>query len=111
MSFDFSWGGSPEPHRAPCSVRDPDRPTRASAAGQGSRPTELHSRNQTLGLENVTASVLRPGRPIENPPQVKNLPYILRRCMNMNRFAIIPILATADSSPQPYAGPPAGRQP
>src|SRR5713226_4232336 len=41
-----SWGGSPEPRRAPspgclCSQQDPVRPTRASAAGQGSRPTKL----------------------------------------------------------------------
>src|SRR5713101_720471 len=42
----FSWGGSPEPRRAPspgcwCSQQDPVKPTRASAAGQGSRPTKL----------------------------------------------------------------------
>ncbi len=42
----FSWGGSREPRRAPspscsCSQQDPERPTRASAAGQGSRPTRL----------------------------------------------------------------------
>src|SRR5713226_8500312 len=41
-----SWGGSPEPRRAPspgclCSQQDPVRPTRASVAGQGSRPTNL----------------------------------------------------------------------
>ncbi len=43
-SAQFSWGGSPEPRRAPspgclCSQQDPVGPTRASAAGQGSRPS------------------------------------------------------------------------
>jgi hypothetical protein len=42
----FSWGGSPEPRRAPApgGVYSPphmEMPTRASAAGQGSRPTKL----------------------------------------------------------------------
>src|SRR6266849_315363 len=45
-SAQFSWGRSPEPRRTPspgwlCSQQDPVRPTRASAAGQGSRPTKL----------------------------------------------------------------------
>src|SRR5713226_9255457 len=47
-SAQFSWGGSPEPRRAPSpgclhSQQDPAKPTRASAAGQGSRPTKLSS--------------------------------------------------------------------
>src|SRR6266851_5713329 len=53
-SAQFSWGGSPEPRRAPspgclCSQQDPVRPTRASAAGQGSRPTRLSD----IGLESA----------------------------------------------------------
>src|SRR5258708_2078011 len=40
-------------------------------------PTAQHSRNQSRGLESAGTSLLLPGRPIANPPQVANLPYML----------------------------------